>query len=108
MTNIEKRLKMLENRARRDTDRWQSLSGEIKAFSAILTAMGAPICAAAPVQARAIIQNLKTYEKAARTQNEHAQMIVRIRYVREFFENRLKAGGDDSTSEENGVPRRKK
>jgi hypothetical protein len=109
MPDIEKRLKALEKRARIDTERWHALSGEIKAICAIISAIGAPICAGKPIRTKAIIQNLKLYERIAREQNEHAQMIVRLRHEREFFESRIKRGEiGGSTSGKTSSPHSKK
>jgi hypothetical protein len=106
MPSVEDRLKKLEERTRGDVERWQVLEGEIKAFSAIISCMLAPIAAQTPAIARIIVQNLRTYEDVARMQNEHAQMMQRLRVVREILEAKLEKGG--SSGAKNASPRRRK
>jgi len=105
MNDVEKRLKALEKRARNDVERWGSIGGEIRAISGALACIARPICATNPKLMRTIVKNLKTYETVARMDNEHSQMIVRLRYIRQVFESQLKEieGGADS-----GAPRPKK
>jgi len=88
MSDIESRLKVLEERARNDDERWQMQDDLTKAYRLILTAIGAPICAANRSLFPIIIKNLKGYEDEARLQNRHATMIQELLYAREFFESR--------------------
>jgi len=89
MPTIEQRLKALEKRARTDDERWQMLDAQTKAIRCIFHCIGAPIIADHPELGRKIIKNLRTYEKAARTQNEHSVAIREYRKMREFFSERI-------------------
>jgi len=106
MPSVDERLRKLEERSRADIERWQALEGDLKAFSGIISCMFAPIAAQTPAIARVIVQNLQAYENVARMQNEHAQMMQRLRVVREILEAKLEKGG--STGADNGAPRRRK
>lgn len=90
-----------------DIERWHAMSGEIKAFSSIITAIVAPMCVGKPDRLRTIIGNLKVCEEVARSQNEHGQMIRRIRFERRTFEDRLKKYYGDSSSPKDGAAPRK-
>ncbi len=105
MADLETRLKALEKRARNDTERWNSVAGDIKGLVCIIDAMGAAIGADNKPLLRTIIVNLKTFEDGARLQNEHETTMKRVRYQREFFERRLKLA-EDKSSESNGAPKR--
>jgi hypothetical protein len=109
MDDFDKRLKVLEQRSRNDIERWEALAGEVKAFSGAFACMAKPICASNPKLMRTIIKNLKTYETVSRMDNEHSQMIVRLRHIRQVFESQLKeieTGGP--SSEDRDKPLRKK
>ena len=109
MPSIEQRLKTLEKHARADTERWQALSGEVKAITSIFSAMFQPICATNLPLGRTIIKNMKISEQVARAQNEHAQMLVRLRYEREFYESVLKKlESSASGPANNGAPQRRR
>ncbi len=109
MADIEARLKALEKRARADTERWHAMSGEFKAFSSIISAIVAPMCVGKPDRLRTIIKNLKNAEDVARSQNEHALMIQRLRHERRFLEARLKKYyGNGSSPKDGDAPRRRK
>jgi len=109
MTDIEKRLKALEKRARIDNERWQIVDAQLKAFSLIIDAIGAPICAATPSILPTIILNLQNYEKAARVQNKHDATIQRLRHARKFFETRAaKVGKGDPPTGGADMPHQKK
>ena len=68
MSDVEKRLKVLEKRARADDERWRMLDEQTKAFDLIRAAIFAPICAATPIILPTIIQNLRSAEKEARAE----------------------------------------
>ncbi len=109
MTDIEKRLKALEKRARADTERWNALFGDTKALSLIADAIGAAICANNKPLLRTVIKNLQSFENAARIQNEHGLTIDRLRHARQFYEARLKKADEGgSTSSTNSAPPRKR
>jgi hypothetical protein len=109
MSDIEKRLEALEKRGRVDDERWQIIDAQTKAFSLILHAIGAPICATQPKILPLIIKNLRTFENSARLTNEHAKVIEEFRFAREFFESRQKLPAlDDSTSAKKAAPPGKK
>ena len=109
MADIETRLQALEKRARIEDERWQALFARIGAISSIFTAIGAPICAGNPTRLRAISANLRTYEDAARMQNEHTEAIRQFRHTRKFFELRAKKSGrGDFPPTKNGTPHQKK
>jgi hypothetical protein len=109
MDDIEKRIKALEKRSRDDIERWQALEGDLKAFSAALTCIVRPIGVTNPKIIRTVIKNLKTYETVSRMDNQHSQMIVRLRRIREVFESQLKEiETNGSSSEDLDKPPRKK
>jgi hypothetical protein len=86
LTDIESRLKELENRARLDDERWQMMDGKITALSLIFHAIGKPICALNPALLPLIINNLRIYEESARKRNNHEASIAHFRFCRETFE----------------------
>ena len=91
MANIEKRLKALEKRAQTNDEVWQTLDGHIKAFSLIIDAIGAPICATIPSIGNTIITNLRNFENAGKNNNDVT--IRQLRRAREFFEAQIKKSG---------------
>lgn len=106
-TDFEKRLRELEKRARIDDVRWAMLDGSMKGAHLVLQSLGAPLAAISPAVLRTIIQNLRNYEEAAKTMNEHTETISQLRSAREFFEGRLpKTGEDGSTASDGGEHRR--
>jgi len=109
MTSIEKRLKALEKQMRLENEHWHAIQSRLKALSLIIDCIGAPICAANPSLLSVIIKNIKGYEKEARIQNQHADLLWQLRQAREFFELRitnLKKGGSKPLS--GGEPQKRK
>ena len=106
MADFETRLKILEKRSRTDTERWNSIAGDIKGIVCIIDAMGAAIGADNKLLLRTIISNLKIFENGARLQNEHEMTMKRVRYQREFFERRL-AKAETSSESKNALRRSK-
>jgi hypothetical protein len=109
VTDIEKRLKALEKRARIDDDRWQMLDAQMTAFDLIFKAIGVPIGSANPATLHAIIMNLRTFEDVARMQNEHSVTIRHLRKTRLFFESMVKGntGGGQTLINDRKPPREK-
>ena len=107
LANIERRLKALEKRAQTNDEVWQTLDGHIKAFSLIIDAIGAPICATIPSIGKTIITNLRNFENAGR--NNHDVTIRQLRHAREFFEAQIKKGGKGNPlSAADVAPRRRR
>ncbi len=109
MSDLEKRLALLEKRFRNTAEYLQTLRGDIKGVSLILNFVGAAVAADNKPLLRTIIKNLQTFEKDAKIHNEHDMTLMRLRFAREFFESRLeKADKDDLRGAGANAPRRRK
>jgi hypothetical protein len=107
LAKIEKRLKALEKRAQTNDEVWQTLDGHIKAFSLVIDAIGAPICATIPSIGKTIITNLRNFENAGKNNNDVT--IRQLRHAREFFEAQIKKSGKGNPLPASDVaPRRRR
>jgi hypothetical protein len=87
-SDLEKRIAKLEERQRDDDEKWAILEAHLKSIEMMIQSIGCATGAGQNNASDAIIQNLKSFEDAARTYNFDSRAISRLKKMRKFFEDR--------------------